>query len=499
MANNQLCVNNGPYAVRTALGWSINGPTRDPDPDHNGPMRVSANRIVVSSNLEDQLRRFMDADFSEAHVQGDEKAPSVEDQGFLSIMEDTTIKQGSHYEMRLPLRNQTLSMPNNRASAAQRLRGIARKFQRDDSFKSKYADVVEDLFVKGYASPVPPGELDRDDGRVWYLPHHGVFHPRKGKLRVVFDCSAKYAGTSLNDQLLQGPDLMNSLLGVLLRFRQDQYAIMADLEAMFHQVQVRPSDRDLLRFLWWPNGDTAGPAKEYRMNVHLFGATSSPAVCVYALNRTARDNAQHHSQEAIQTVERSFYMDDCLKSLPSVDETIKITKELTDLCNKGGWRLTKWMSNSRDVLASIPDSEKAPAVKDIDLDREGIPAERALGVQWNPETDTLGFSVRVSDKPPTRRGILSIISSVYDPLGYAAPFLLPGKMIVQLLCKLGLGWDDQIPPDQLFRWQSWLEDLPKLDGFRLRRCLKPSGCESPKVSQFHHISDGSDSGYGTAS
>ena len=85
--------------------------------------------------------------------------------------------------MRLPLRNQALALPNNRASAAQRLKGIARKFQRDDTFKSKYADVVEDLFVKGYASPVPPGELDRADGRVWYLPHHGVLYPRKGKLR----------------------------------------------------------------------------------------------------------------------------------------------------------------------------------------------------------------------------------------------------------------------------------------------------------------------------
>ena len=118
--------------------------------------------------------------------------------------------------MSLPLRDTSLSMPNNRASAAQRLRGIARKFQRDDTFKSKYADVVEDLFVKGYASPVPPGKLDRADGKVWYLPHHGVVHPRKLKLRVVFDCSAKYAGTSLNEQLLQGPDLMNSLVGVLL-------------------------------------------------------------------------------------------------------------------------------------------------------------------------------------------------------------------------------------------------------------------------------------------
>ena len=110
---------------------------------------------------------------------------------------------------------------------------------------------------------------------------------------------------------------------------------------MFHQVRVRPTDRDLLRFLWWPGGNTQSAVQEYKMNVHIFGATSSPAVCVYALNRTAEDNAPDFSPEAIQTVQKCFYMDDCLKSLPTVQDAIALTKELTSLCEKGGWRLTK--------------------------------------------------------------------------------------------------------------------------------------------------------------
>jgi len=83
------------------------------------------------------------------------------------------------------------------------------------------------------------------DNRIWYIPHHGVYHPNKpGKIRVVFDCSCQYLGSSLNKALLQGPDLTNSLVGVLIRFRQEPIAVMADVEAMFHQVRVPETQLD---------------------------------------------------------------------------------------------------------------------------------------------------------------------------------------------------------------------------------------------------------------
>ncbi len=89
---------------------------------------------------------------------------------------------------------------------------------------------------------------------------------------VVFDCTSTFRGTSLNSELLQGPDLTNTLLGVLLRFHQDTVAVMADIDGMFHQVKVPEEDKDFLRFLWWPDGNTNYPLPEYRMTVHLFGA-----------------------------------------------------------------------------------------------------------------------------------------------------------------------------------------------------------------------------------
>ena len=109
-------------------------------------------------------------------------------------------------------------------------------------------------------------------------------------VRVVFDCAAKYIGTSLNDQLMQGTDLNNNLIGVLMRFRQEKFAIIADIESMFHQARVDPRDRDALHFLWWPNGELHSTPEEYKMTVHVFRDTSSPSCACFCLLRTLEDN-----------------------------------------------------------------------------------------------------------------------------------------------------------------------------------------------------------------
>ena len=131
----------------------------------------------------------------------------------------------------------------------------------------------------------------RDNDQTWYLPHHGVYHPAKpGKIRVVFDCSARFQGISFNNNLLQGPDFTNTLLGVLCRFRLESVGIMGDIQAMFHQVVIPEKDRDLLRFIWWENGDLDQEPKEYRMKVFVFGVACSPSCANFALRNTAENN-----------------------------------------------------------------------------------------------------------------------------------------------------------------------------------------------------------------
>lgn len=106
-------------------------------------------------------------------------------------------------------------------------------------------------------------------------------------------------------------------------------------------------------------------------------------------------------------------------------------------------------------------------MKNLDLDREKLSIDRALGLYWDIEKDVFRFHVTVNNKTPTRRNILSIVSSVYDPLGILAPFMLKAKQILQELCKAKYGWDEVVPVELLKPWQQWLKDLEKLDRFQI--------------------------------
>lgn len=123
-----------------------------------------------------------------------------------------------------------------------------------------------------------------------------------------------------------------------------------------------------------------------------------------------------------------------------------MVKNITAICRVGGFNLTKWISNSREVLLEIPEEHRSKNFKELELDRDKLPVERALGLQWCIETDTFKFKFNIREKPHTRCGMLSMISSVYDPLGFLAPFTIPAKMILQDLCQLKYGWDDPNTP-----------------------------------------------------
>ncbi len=146
---------------------------------------------------------------------------------------------------------------------------------------------------------------------------------------------------------MTGPDLTSTCIEVLTRFRKESVVLMSDVEAMFYQVQVPEEDVDLLRFLWWPSEDYTQCMEEYRMTVHLFGATSSPSCANFALRKCAEDNKDFFSQQVFETIMYNFYVDDCLASVASEQEAISLYKDLTTICTKGGFHLTKWISNNR--------------------------------------------------------------------------------------------------------------------------------------------------------
>lgn len=233
------------------------------------------------------------------------------------------------------------------------------------------------------------------------------------------------------------------------------------------------------------------------MVVYLFGATSSPSCANFALRRCAEDNKDFFSQQVFEIIMYSFYVDDCLASVASEQEAISLYKDLKNICAKGGFHLTKWISNSRGVLASIPEEERAKEVKDLDLDHDSLPVERALGMRWCVQSDTFKFSIIIQERPLTHRGILSTVSSFYDPLGILAPVVFTAKRILQDLCWNRLGWEDVIPAAVAQEWRDWLKELHQLEGFSIRRCLKPLNFGEAATAQLHHFADASEEGYGT--
>jgi len=203
-------------------------------------------------------------------------------------------------------------------------------------------------------------------------------------------------------------------------------------------------DRDVLRFLRWPGGDLTVPPDIYRMTVHLFGGIWSPSCASFALRRTADEHRDDFDLETIQSVRDNFYADDCLKSTDSEAKAIQLVEQLRELLARNGFRLRKWVSNSRRVLATIPVGERDAECRDASLDRGCLPAGRALGVMWNAQADKFSIKVKLDLKPQTKRGVLSTLSSVYDPLGFVCPYILQTKLIFQNECKLYKEWDKEL-------------------------------------------------------
>ena len=488
-----------PYAVRLRHGWTLHGPVRSGDCEP----RVDVNRIVVKEIetfkeflTPSSILQMFERDFNDYKqaLYPEERGMSYEDKKFLKMAQQGIQFNDGHFTLPLPFRDD-IYMPNNRPYAIKRLMFQKKKMLRDQQYYDDYKLFMDQLLMKGHAETVQQSAGNPPEGSAWYLPHHGVYNVNKpGKIRVVFDCSSSFMGTSLNACLLQGPDLTNSLVGVLTRFREEKVAFMGDIESMFYQVHVPPVQRSYLRFLWWPDGDLEQEMQDYQMTVHLFGAISSPSIANFALRKTASSSPDSSVSD---TIMRNFYVDNCLKSTESVPSSVDLIDKLRSTCAAGGFRLTKFVSNHPDVVKSIPKEEQSKELQKCDLSSVDTLVERALGIQWNIKSDKFGFSIAIKDRPFTRRGILSVISSVFDPLGFLSPVMLPAKKLLQDLCKEhDVGWDDVVPNDYLLKWQLWLAALHQLQDITIDRCYKSVSSAQVVSKELHVFADGSTHGYG---
>jgi len=439
-----------------------------------------------------QIHEMMQLDFSELNYSrktpGTELVQSIEDTRFCKIMSIEIHKNHlGNWEPPLPFEREEVHLPNNREQCMKRLLSLKRKLSNDQKAKENYVDFMQKIFDRQHASHVPADELTGPPGKVWYLPHFDIYHPKKPKpVQVVFDCSAAFCIESLNRNLLQGPDQLHSLMGVLTPFRKRTLHLL--VEQIFHSFYVNPASRDFLHFLLFENNDLTGSIVEFRMKVHLFRAIS-----------LAEDGHAQFGDKVADFLHRDFYVDDRLTSIPAVPEAIKLIEDSQALCMSAKLRLHKSASNCKDVLEAPPKDDRAKDLKDLDLRHDTLPIQRSLGTFWCIESDTLGFRIELKDKPLSRQGILSTISSVYDPLGIVSPVILCGKLILQDLCHQNVAWDDPVPEDILPHWERWRSELPLLEDVSIQHCFKPPSFGMVVQSEVHSFSDASQSGIGQVS
>ncbi|XP_039866234.1 uncharacterized protein LOC120720577 [Simochromis diagramma] len=480
---------NAPFAQRLALGWVIVG-----DVCLGGAHKPAIIGTYRTSVLENGRPSLLTPCQNSFHVKeqshnkswnthsscqigkhifqqsekDEELAPSFEDQAFLEIMErDFYQDDANSWTAPLPFRTPRTRLPNNRNQALSRLESLRRTLNKRPEMERHFMDFMQGLFDRDHAEPAPALEEGEE---CWYLPFFGVYHPQKpGNIRVVFDSSAKFQGVSLNDVLLKGPNMNNSLIGVLIRFREETVAVTADIQQMFHCFQVREDHRNFLQFLWYRNNDPREPVVEYRMKVHVFGNSPSPAVAIFSLRMAAHLFDTQHYSEAKQFVQRHFYVDDGLKSLPTESEAIKLLKDTQELLAASNLRLHKIASNSPNVMKAFSTVELASGLKDIDFNTEFPPMQRSLGVCWDIEGDTFTFRVSQTEKPYTKRGVLSTINSLFDPLGFAVPVSIKGRALLRELTKETCGWDETLPEGMFKEWSEWKNALKQLEQIRIPR------------------------------
>lgn len=463
-----------PVAIKTVLGWVVFGFSSS----RTKPMEFAYH---VSLSEYSDPRRELEVLIKEQYkldVIGITKLEhrSVDDQRALQILNTTARRLPSgRFEVGLLWKTDNPVVPDSYPLALARFKSIEKQMLRDPQYAKRYSQNIHDMLDKGYAEQCP---ISSSNSICWYLPHFGVVNPNKPlKLRIVHDAAAKSQGVSLNSLLLPGPDFLQSLLGILMRFREGKVALTADIKEMFPQIKIRENDRDAQRFLW--RDDSSSSIKTFRMSSMIFGACSSPSTAIFITNLNA-SSFQDESPDAVHAISTDTYVDDYIGSVDTVEKAARLASDITKIHERGGFVIRGWISNKPSALNLLPnellsDTVIGSSLQEVELGTSNF--TRTLGLIWQPISDVISFNIGLKNLLPnqlTKRVVLAQVMRIYDPLGILAPLVVRGRILFQNLWRKGLDWDDCLSETDENLWLDWYDNLNSLVNLRIPRCYNLS-------------------------
>jgi hypothetical protein len=479
-------------ARRSPLGWVIFGST-------TGEL---SNTITTVLHVKYTAPVDL-SDFWKTETMGVEVKPCTCDADKLSqlereekrVIEESTQKIGNQWMIPYPWKKDPRDLPDNKNQAMKRLESTERRLLKNPEQAAAYNNKMVEMKEMNFSRKLSDEEIQDYKGPVHYISHHAVLRPDNTStpVRIVFNSSSTYQGHRLNDYWQKGRDLLNGLFGVILRFRENKVAITADISKMYHRVLIPLEDQHVHRFLW-RDLEIDRPPDTYVMNVLTFADKPAPAMAQVALRKTAEEG-ESESPRAAQVIRDNSYMDDILDSVSTNQEARELTTAIDCILEKGGFQVKGWQSNEELNQTSNQKDEEEINVPQSKQDA------KVLGVVWNNKDDVLKYKVKVevtiTQKPKlTKRSILSQVAQIYDPIGFAAPYLVREKIGLQELWQEGLDLDDELSPNAQRKWLSYMEEMEQLNNISLERCICPIvTLEPPTLCVFADASSGAFGAY----
>ncbi|UYV61002.1 hypothetical protein LAZ67_1003055 [Cordylochernes scorpioides] len=448
---------NGLTAIETHLGWTICGPSpkKDEQTDYSSLVVISMHSRNMSVDYLWDLETIGIKDPRENLTKLEED--KIVHQHFLNTVHQL---EDGRFCVGLPWLGNQEGIPSNRHIAERRLFNTTRKLRAKGIF-SEYDRVFQEWLAEGVIEKVSPEDLNRN---CHYLPHHPVVKANSNttKIRPVFDASCKDKGNlSLNDCLASGPNVIEQIPAILLKFREKAIGVIADIRKAFLQIEVKEEDRDYLRFLWWKNNHQIQVFRHKRV---VFGVTCSP----YLLGAVILHHLKGVSSEfgaLPQKLMECLYIDNCVTSVDTEAELVDLVEKSTEIFARAKMDLRMWqfgpIHRVKEVYSRLPPS--------VDIER----SEEAsvLGMKWNLLEDTLNVTPKfgVIINSLSKRDLLSHTQQIFDPIGFLAPVLLPAKLLIQQAWTVKTDWDEPLPSTIQENFMKWYSELDTLADIKIPR------------------------------